>query len=570
LYHPLGHQLVEKGLITAEQLETALTIQKTTPRLLGSILLEMGHIGEEDLLQIISNRFNLPIYRFNGDPIDQDTISSIPIDIVQKHKCVPLERENGRIKLAIGNPKAAGMLEEVRFATGCEVQPVLCLENEILDAIEKYYDITVEKIIGDMALGENGDSESDEYFIHDLQEKASEPTLVNLINLLITEAIADGASDIHVEPFEREMKIKYRIDGILHELPPPPKNLQPAIVSRIKIMAGMDIAKRHIPQDGHIRINMAETQVDIRVATIPTIFGEMVVMRLLNKKAIQFGLEQLGLSDDTYRRFNLLLGRSHGIVLVCGPTGCGKTTTLYAALRKIYTPEKKIITIEDPVEYQLPGVNQIPVRAARGLSFANGLRAILRQDPDILMVGEVRDVETAEISIRSALTGHLIFSTIHTNDAASAITRLLDMGLEPFLIASSLQGVLGQRLVRKLCPHCRKPVKIDKIMLAHFRKTEDDVRDITAYAPAGCEACKNRGYLGRIGIYELLLINEDLQQMILNRESSHIIKNRAMMTMTTMRDDGWQKICQGITSFEEVLRQTQSETLENDITTTNG
>jgi len=445
------------------------------------------------------------------------------------------------------------------------VRLVLGKESEILHAIERHYDTTVAKILQDLQADDDEGEKGEEYFIHDLQEKASEPTLINLVNLIISQAIQDGASDIHIEPFEREMKVKYRIDGILHEIAPPPKNLQPAIVSRIKIMAGMDIAKRHVPQDGHIRINLTEAQVDIRVATIPTIFGESVVLRLLNKSTTHLSLEEIGFGVDTFRRFNLLLERAYGIVLVCGPTGCGKTTTLYGALSRIYTSEKKIITIEDPVEYQLDGVNQIPVRETRGVSFASGLRAILRQDPDILMVGEIRDLETAEIAIRGALTGHLIFSTLHTNDAASAITRLLDMGVEPYLIASSLQGVLAQRLVRRLCDCCRVPVRPDPMIVAQFDKTAQDVEGVMFYEAVGCEVCKGRGYSGRIAVAELLLMNAELQRAILSQESSQAIKSLALGTMQTMREDGWNKVCRGITSVDDILRQSQRDDIESEV-----
>jgi type II secretory ATPase GspE/PulE/Tfp pilus assembly ATPase PilB-like protein len=345
---------------------------------------------------------------------------------------------------------------------------------------------------------------------------------------------------------------------VLHEVPPPPKHLQPAIVSRIKIMAGMDIAERYVPQDGHIRINLPEARVDIRVSTVPTVHGESVVMRLLNKSAMLIGLEDLGLTSHTYQDFLRLIRHPYGIAMVCGPTGSGKTTTLYAGLTRIYTSEKKIITIEDPVEYELDGINQIPVRPKRGLTFANGLRHIVRQDPDIIMVGEVRDVETAEIAIRAALTGHLVFSTLHTNDASGAVTRLIDMGVEPFLVASSIQGILAQRLVRKLCGHCREPYRPERTALMDF-----DINGLPVpeqiYRPKACEDCRHRGYLGRTGVFELLEINERIHELILRRASTAEIRNEALETMQTMRQDGWEKICRGVTSIEEVLQATQHE-----------
>lgn len=560
----LAKMLVERGMVDSAKVNEALALERQAGRFFGRILVEKGNLKEEQLLDILSSQLGLSVISLNGDEIAPHILAAVPAEIAQKYKCIPVARENGSLTLAISNPTDSPVLAEVSFLANCHITPVLCSEEEILRAIERNYNVTVEKMLAGLTSQQEGEGESEEYFIHDLQERAKEPTLVNLVNLIISQAVENGATDIHVEPFEREMKIKYRIDGILHEMPPPPKNLQASIVSRLKIMAGMDIAKRHIPQDGHIRINLQKFHVDIRIATIPTIFGEGVVMRLFKKDALDLRLVDLGLASDTLRRFEILLTRAYGIILVCGPTGSGKTTTLYAALNKLYTPEKKIITLEDPVEYQLNGINQIPIRPARGLTFASGLRAIVRQDPDILMVGEIRDTETVEIAVRSALTGHLIFSTLHTNDAPSAITRLLDMGVEPYLIASSLQGVLAQRLVRKLCPNCREETRPGSAMLAQFGKTERDIVGVKIYAAAGCEMCHGRGYMGRIGIFELLLMNEELQKQILSHGSSQTIRKVASGLMTTMREDGWQKIRQGMTTIEEVLRHTQRDQVEEE------
>lgn len=561
--HYIGDALIDADVIDPDQLEQATAMQELSGKPEDQCLVESGNIDEETILRTLSQRYGLPFHRFDSTEIDPEVLQMVPPEIANQYKCVPIGRQNGTLQLAVCNPWDSETLEEVQFAAGCPVEPVLALESEILITIETSYGITVQNLLSGLSAEEEEDDDSDEYFIHDLEEKASEPTVINLMNLLIAEAIEEEASDIHIEPFEKEMKVKYRVDGILHEMAPPPKHLQPALVSRVKIMAGMDIAKRHIPQDGHIQINLPKAKVDIRVSTIPTVFGESVVMRLLNRSAAKISLEELGYSPETYERYQQLLTRSFGIILVCGPTGSGKTTTLYAALDKIYTPHKKIITIEDPVEYQINGINQVPVRASRGMTFAAGLRSILRQDPDILMVGEIRDLETAEIAIRGALTGHLIFSTLHTNDAASAITRLLDMGVEPFLIASSLQGILAQRLVRKLCPHCRKPFQPSTALLNQFDRKAEDVRDITFYEPAGCDMCKGRGYAGRVAISELLMVNSKLQEAVLERQSSHIIKKLARHKMITIREDGWGKICSGITSFEDVLRQTQKDSLDD-------
>ena len=558
----LSNLLLETGFIDIQSLELVEKKQEESGESLTRCLVELKHADESEILEFYSKHFNLPIHDFGEDDLDADLLKSVPVEIVQNYRCVPVCRQNGSLTLAVSEPPDSDLLDLVRFACGCHVETVLSPEKDIVDTIQKHYDITVAKILED--LSPDPDEATDEYFIHDLQEQASEPTLINLVNLIISQAIHDGASDIHIEPFEDEMKVKYRIDGILREIAPPPKHLQAAIISRVKIMAGMDIAKRHEPQDGHIRINLPHAQVDVRVSTIPTIFGESAVLRLLNKSAALLTLPELGLSESTYKRYERLLDCTYGIILVCGPTGCGKTTTLYTSLNKIFTPEKKFITIEDPVEYQLNGINQIPVRPARGLTFAGGLRSVLRHDPDILMVGEIRDLETAQIAIRSALTGHLVFSTLHTNDAASAVTRLLDMGVEPFLTASSLQGILAQRLVRRLCPECREPMTPNAAELSQFGRTQADIENITFYNGKGCESCNNWGYSGRVAVAELLIMTDALQNAILNNESSHVIKAIATKNMETMREDGWRKICQGVTSFDSVLKQTQIDKIESE------
>lgn len=557
--HLILKDLESRGLISREQHEEYARLNGNGARSLEAELLESGAVTEPALLEALGGILGVPVEHVAGRIIPPEAARSLAKELIQKHRVLPLSRNGNTLTIATGVPFSREALEEVRFASGLKLHLVLAPSAEIHQMIEENFDVTVEQILEGLSQEAEGNAGQDQFFIHDLEQKASEPTLINLVNLIISEAIDEGASDIHVEPFEREMRVKYRIDGILQEMPPPPNHLQPAIVSRIKIMAGMDIAKRHIPQDGYIRINLNHAQVDIRVATVPTIFGEGVVMRLLNKSAILIGLEELGLGDSTFRRLEPLLLRNYGIELVCGPTGSGKTTTLYAVLNHIFTPEKKIITIEDPVEYQLDGINQIPVRPGRGVTFSTGLRSILRLDPDILLVGEIRDKETAEIAIRSALTGHLIFSTLHTNDAASAVTRLLDMGIEPYLIASSLQCALAQRLVRKLCHHCRAPFNPSNELLAQFEHSRGEAVDADFYRASGCAACKNRGYIGRIGIFELLELDENLQNMIIRSENSHAIKDAARASMTTMREDGWNKVCRGITTFEEVLRTTQRD-----------
>jgi type II secretion system protein E len=500
----------------------------------------------------------MPRVHLEKADIPKEMQAILPPDFVREHRIVPLSRNDSTLTCATCNPMDFAGIEAIRYATRCNVELQLATERDIQDVIERYFGVTVQSMIAEMSGTSAADSEEDGYRIDDARELAREPTLINLVNLVISQAIAERASDIHVEPFERSLKIKYRIDGVLHEMPPPPKRFQVAIVSRIKIMAGMDIAERYVPQDGHIRINLPEARVDIRVSTIPTIHGESVVMRLLNKTATLITLDDLGLTNETHAGFLRLIHRPYGIMLVCGPTGSGKTTTLYAALTRIYTSEKKIITIEDPVEYELDGVNQIPVRPKRGLSFANGLRHIVRQDPDIIMVGEIRDVETAEIAIRAALTGHLVFTTLHTNDAPGAVTRLLDMGVEPFLVASSTQGILAQRLVRKLCNHCKEGFHPEPVMFKDFDINDTTLPEIV-YRAVGCEDCRNRGYLGRTGVFELLTMNDRIHTLVLERRSTAEIRREALKTMFPMRRDGVLKICNGITSIEEVLQATQQE-----------
>jgi len=554
----IGDILIRKGLVRPEQVDDALRLQEESGEALGKVLCTMGYLREDDLYDVLADLFGMPRVYLEKFEIPKDVVNLLAPDFVREHRIVPLSVVDTTVICATCDPMDFSAIEAIRYATRRNVELQLASERDIQDVIDRHFGVTVQSMIDEMGGGSGGEGGEDGYRIEDVSELAREPTLINLVSLIISQAIADRASDIHVEPFERTLKIKYRVDGVLHEMPPPPKRFQGAIVSRIKIMAGMDIAERYVPQDGHIRINLPDARVDIRVSTVPTIHGESVVMRLLNKTALLITLEDLGLTGRTYERFLRLIRRPYGIILSSGPTGSGKSTTLYASLTRIYTAEKKIITIEDPVEYELDGINQIPVRPKRGLSFANGLRHIVRQDPDIIMVGEIRDVETAEIAIRAALTGHLVFSTLHTNDAPGAITRLIDMGVEPFLVASSTQGILAQRLVRKLCNHCKKPFSLRPEMLRDFDLTEMKPPEVI-YGPVGCEDCRNRGYLGRTGVFELLLMNDKIHSLVLARSSTAEIRNEALKTMIPMRVDGWNKICQGITSIEEVLQATQQE-----------
>jgi general secretion pathway protein E len=489
-------------------------------------------------------------------PIVLEGISS---RFIRENKVIPLELKNSILKVLMANPGDKATIDALSVATSADII-VYSTDSEVLDEyISKFYgqeSQNINRIIED--IGERGleflrEEEEDIGYLKDL---ASEAPIIKLVNLFITRAVESRASDVHIEPFEDELKIRYRIDGVLHDVETAPKKLQAAIVSRIKIMAKMNIAERRLPQDGRIRLKIGEKEIDIRVSTIPVLYGESVVMRLLDKEGIVIDLDLLGFSQQTLSAFNQLIKKPNGIILVTGPTGSGKTTTLYGALQKINSPDKKIITVEDPVEYQLKGVNQIQVKPQIGINFANTLRHIVRQDPDIIMVGEIRDLETAEIAIQSALTGHLVFSTLHTNDAPSAITRLLDMGVENFLLSSTIRGILAQRLVRVICPSCKE---IDPSIAD---KEELDILGIESDSPLfrgrRCEKCAFTGYFGRTGIFELLIVDDDIRKLILKRADSNQIREMARRHgMKTLLEDGAIKVKMGITTLSEVLRVTQ-------------
>ena len=553
--------LCVEGILTPQQLERALEVQAESSPIppLGVVLRSLKMVTEDHYAKALARHLGLDLWDPEELPPDPEVRKLIPPAMAQEFRIIPRALENGWLHCVSSGPVAPGARAKLEFLASRPLRFSIGTETDISKMLQSLYGLSVESMIANMAGGEGDNGDDQEVHIHDLREMAHEPTLINLVNLIISNAINEKASDIHVEPFENELKIKYRVDGVLQEMPPPPKQFQSAIVSRIKIMAGLDIAERYIPQDGHIRVNLPTARVDIRVSTVPVVHGESVVMRLLNKDQGMMELTDLGMPLETHKRFSALLAAPYGIILVTGPTGSGKSTTLYSALNQIYTPTKKIITIEDPVEYQMQGVNQIPVRPKRGLTFASGLRAILRQDPDIVMVGEIRDRETADISIRAALTGHLVFSTLHTNDAPSAVTRLIDMGVEPFLIASSTQGFLAQRLVRRLCPVCRIPEKADPGLREQFAvETLPEV----VYTAAGCEECRNRGYKGRLGVFELLTMTEELHNLILRNASAGELKRAARNSMDTMRQDGWAKICVGQTTVAEVIQVTHFDNAE--------
>ncbi len=558
----LGQLLCEKGYLDESDLEFALAEQKIEHRPLGQILLELDYVTEAQLKEALALQAGIEKIDLADASINNEIIGLVPAELVSRYNVLPLRQEDGRLTVAMTDPFQPQVIEDLRLVTGYSVRRYYADPREMENAILKFYGSNVARMLDDLVPAEQR-AESDrldngDYSPAKLHELAREPSLVNLVNLVILEAIEARASDIHIEPFEHAVKIKYRIDGMLVERTPSSKRLQAAIISRIKIMAGMNIAERFVPQDGHIEFAGKNGRVDLRVSTVPTVFGESVELRILDRSASLIELHDLGMNDQCLKGFAQCLHRTHGIVLVTGPTGCGKTTTLYASLNKIYSPAVKMITIEDPVEYQLEGINQMPVNPKRGLTFATGLRHILRHDPDILMVGEIRDGETANIAIRAALTGHLVFSTLHTNDAPGAVTRLIDMGVEPFLLASSLEAVLAQRLVRKICPKCKEPYEPDQNLIRSLNGSIDIQPRTKFYHGAGCNECSQTGMSGRIGIFELLRITGTLRELIAARPTTEQIIKAAPADHVSMVHDGLTKVLEGVTTPEEILRAAKS------------
>jgi type II secretory ATPase GspE/PulE/Tfp pilus assembly ATPase PilB-like protein len=490
-----------------------------------------------------------------------DAVAMITADVAVRLRVVPLRLESNRLIVAMLDPLDSDAADEISTLTGHPVRRVGLEPNHFSDLMRDNYGTTAarmaESLAGDSDDVADSDHNLDAIDADDIHRMAEQPTLINLVNLILLEAIQSRTSDVHVEPFENELKVKYRIDGELIEQPPPPKHLQAALIGRIKIMSGMNIAERYVPQDGHITLRFEGRKVDIRVSTVPTLYGESVVMRILDKSTLPLDLVSLGMDADMRAKMDRLILKPHGMVLVTGPTGSGKTTTLNAAIRKIYDPRKKILTIEDPVEYEIPGVNQIPVNAKRGLTFATGLRSILRQDPDIVFVGEIRDTETADISVRAALTGHLIFSTLHTNDSVSSIQRLVDMGIEPYLVASVIEGVLAQRLGRRICQECREPIPIPEDISHRLAAGELESFNNRVYRGRGCNKCNNTGQRGRMGFFELLLINPSFRKAIAENRTTAELQAMVSGDFLTMRQDGLVKARNGDTTIEEVLRATQ-------------
>jgi len=557
----LGELLLRKGIVTRENLEQALREQKVKGGFIGQLLVRLGMAQEEEILPVLSEQLGIPYIVVKGLQIPSDVIEKVPAKFASHYKLLPVSFEDNILGLAVTDPLDVQMLDDLRILLGCEVKAILGGEKDILEAIRKYYGLgagTLEAMI-DLGKKEERPTEikTQTENITDLAEDAS---VIKFVNQILSQAVQDRATDIHIEPYEGELRIRFRIDGVLHDVhfPPTIKEFQSAIISRIKIMANLDIAERRLPQDGRMKVKLEDKELDLRVSILPTPFGESVDVRLLSTN-ILFGLEKLGLFKRDQAMLEEAIVKPHGIIFITGPTGNGKTTTLYACLNKINSPEKKIITIEDPIEYQLRGITQVQIFPKIGLTFANGLRTMLRHDPDVMMVGEVRDFETAEIAIRIALTGHLVFSTLHTNDAVGAVTRLLDMGIEPYLVASSIECLVAQRLVRTICPHCRKESPLDMKLLEELdvNPTEDEFK---VYHGAGCEKCRFTGFQGRTAIYEIIAVDDELREMIAKAlptsEMKRYVKQKGMHTL---RQDGWEKVVQGITTPGEVVRVAAKE-----------
>jgi general secretion pathway protein E len=562
--------LLRNGRLHQEQVDEALELQKLRPKKIGQILLDLGYIEEDDLLEALSEQYDIPFDRNIKEEWDTSLSTKAPIGFIREYQMAPYKKENGAFYAAVHDPANLMPLDDLRLLLGGPVHPVLCRQEDIQHVIDNYFDQQGENaadMIDSITLeSEDGDPSGAIDLMdadRDLLDLANEAPIIKLINLLISGAVKERASDIHIEPYEKEVDVRYRVDGVLYHKFNIPKSQHPAVVSRIKIMARLNIAEHRLPQDGRIKIRLSGKEIDIRVSVIPIQNGERIVMRILEKSSFLLGLEDLGMDRHDYELVDKLIRSSHGILLVTGPTGSGKSTTLYAALQRVLSPEINVITVEDPVEYQMPGVGQIEVKRKIGLTFAHALRSILRQDPDVILVGEIRDMETAEMAVHASLTGHVVFSTLHTNDSAGAVTRLVNMGIEPFLVTSSTIAIMAQLLVRCICTNCREAYEPDLESLLELGIKEEDAVGKLAYRGVGCERCQGRGYYGRTGIFELLVMTPRVQNLVLQGADSNVIKREAKKHgMRTLREDGALKVLKGISTVEEVLRVTRDDMLE--------
>jgi type IV pilus assembly protein PilB len=559
----LGRLLCNAGILTEEQLQKALLDQKKEGGRLGTALVKLGFIAEDKLLQFLSRQYGIPSIDLNTIEIEEAIIKLIPTEVIQKYHVVPVKRAGAVLSVAMVDPTDMFAVDDIKFMTGYEVVPLVASEGAIGKAINKYYDQaqSMQTVLQNIEADEENlnviEEQDDQLSVGELKEAVDEAPVVKLVNLLLTEAIKKGASDIHIEAYEKKFRVRYRLDGSLYEAMAPPMKLKAALTSRLKIMANLDIAERRLPQDGRIKLKTKDKEVDLRVSTLPCLFGEKIVMRILDKSNLTLDLTKLGFEPSALEHFLKAVTCPYGMVLVTGPTGSGKTTTLYSAMHYINTEDINIMTAEDPVEYNLMGVNQVQMKEDIGLNFAAALRSFLRQDPDVVMVGEIRDFETAEISVKAALTGHLVLSTLHTNDAPSTVNRLLNMGIEPFLVASSVILILAQRLVRKICTECKEVEKVPPKTLVDLGFTPDEAREAVCYRGKGCPNCSDTGYRGRIALYEVMPVGEELRELILQGVSADELKKRAIsLGMRSLRMSGLQKIKEGMSSIEEVVNTT--------------
>ncbi len=565
----LGELLLKAGLITPAQLEKALEEQRTRGGRLGEVLQKLGYVSEEDIIECLSHQYGVPSINLRNFEIDAAVAKLIPEDQARKHNIIAILKTGQTLTVAMADPTNIFAVDDITFSTGFKVDPVVASEEAIREAIDKVYgstrEVELKKVMEDLATVEEEAlellEEEEELDVAELAKESTEAPVVRLVNIILTDAIKRGASDIHIEPYEKTFRVRYRIDGILQEIMTPPLRLKDAITSRIKILAKLDIAEKRLPQDGRIKLKAKvegrTRELDYRVSTVPTLFGEKVVLRLLDKENLRLDMTKLGFEKSSLKKFEDAILKPYGMVLVTGPTGSGKTNTLYSAISRINTPEVNIMTAEDPVEFQLPGVNQVQMKDSIGLNFAAALRAFLRQDPNIILVGEIRDFETAEIAIKAALTGHLVLSTLHTNDAPSTISRLMNMGIEPFLVATSVNVIAAQRLVRRICSNCKEEVEVPIQSLLAVGFSEAEAHSLKIYRGRGCDRCGNTGYKGRVGLFEVMEITEDIRELILSGATVVELRRKAIEEgMITLRQSGLHKIREGITTIEEVVRET--------------
>jgi type IV pilus assembly protein PilB len=566
----LGEMLIKAGLLTPQKLQDALNYQKTHGGKLGLNLVKLGFVKEEDITRVLSQQYGVPAVNLSKIEVDDGVVKLIPSEVAQKYLIMPVSRTGATLTIAMVDPTNVFAMDDIKFMTGYNVEPVVASEVAIKEAIDRYYGsihaLELKKVMDEMAQEEQQENlelldEEQEVDLQKLEAATEEAPVVRLVNLILTDSIKRGASDIHIEPYEKDFRVRFRIDGVLYEIMQPPMKLRDAITSRIKIMAKLDISEKRLPQDGRIKIKMKlqgkNKEMDYRVSCLPTLFGEKIVLRLLDKENLMLDMTRLGFEQESLTKFEKAIFKPYGMVLVTGPTGSGKTNTLYSSISRVNTPETNIMTAEDPVEFNLHGINQVQMKEQIGLNFAAALRSFLRQDPNIILVGEIRDFETAEIAVKAALTGHLVLSTLHTNDAPSTINRLMNMGIEPYLVATSVHLICAQRLVRRLCKECKEEVSMPPQALLDIGYAQDEVPSVKLYKGKGCGTCNNTGYKGRVGLYEVMEIGEGLREMILTGASSIELKNKAQEDgMITLRGSGLRKIKAGLTTVEEVVRET--------------